>query len=135
MDILQIVGIGLVTTIAALLLKQIKPEMAVLVGLCGGVLLLLMTVDYLTQIIGVFNLIVQKTGLSSNLFSIIIKIIGIGYLTEFTSNMCSDAGMGGLGDKVLLAGKLLIFVMSLPIIYNIIEIIVELLPWKLTGLF
>ena len=128
MDILQIVGIGLVTTIAALLLKQIKPEMAALVGVCGGVLLLLMTVDYLTQIIDVFNLIVQKTGLSSNLFSIIIKIIGIGYLTEFTANMCSDAGMSGLGDKVLLAGKLMIFVMSLPIIYNIIEIIVELLP-------
>jgi stage III sporulation protein AD len=128
MDILQIVGIGLVTVIASLLLKQIKPEYAMLISICGSVLLLLLTVDYLTQVIGVFQTIVQKTGLSNNLFSIIIKIIGIGYLTEFTANLCSDSGLGGVGDKVLLAGKLLIFVMSLPIIYNIIEIISELLP-------
>lgn len=128
MEILQIVGIGLVTVIAALLLKQIKPEMAVLVALCGGILLLLLTVEYLTEIIGVFNLIVQKTGLSGGVFAIVIKIIGIGYLIEFTANLCADAGMGSLGDKVLLAGKLMIFAMSLPIIYNIIEIIVELLP-------
>ncbi len=128
MDIVQIVGIGLVTMIAALLLKQIKPEYSMLVVICGSVLLLLLTMDYLTQVIGVFNILVQKTGLSSNMFSIIIKIIGIGYLTEFTANLCSDSGMSGLGDKVLLAGKLLIFVMSLPIIYNIIDIIMELLP-------
>lgn len=128
MEILQIVGIGLVTVIAALVLKQIKPEMAVLVSLCGGILLLLLTVEYLTDIIGVFNLIVQKTGLSSGIFAIVIKIIGIGYLIEFTANLCADAGMGSLGEKVLLAGKLIIFTMSLPIIYNIIEIIVELLP-------
>ena len=63
MEILQIVGIGLVTVIAALVLKQIKPEMAVLVSLCGGILLLLLTVEYLTDIIGVFNLIVQKNRL------------------------------------------------------------------------
>lgn len=130
MDILQIVGIALVTTVATLLLKQLKPEYAVLVGVCGSVLLLIITVDYLTQIIGVFNLLMQKTGISSNLFSIVIKIIGIGYLIEFTANLCADAGMGGLSEKVLLAGKLLIFAMSLPILYNIIEIIMELLPWK-----
>lgn len=128
MEILQIVGIGLVTVIAGLLLKQIKPEMAVLVVLCGGILLLLLTVEYLTEIIGVFNLIVEKTGLSSGIFAIVIKIIGIGYLIEFTANLCADAGMSSLGDKVLLAGKLMIFAISLPIIYNIIEIIVELLP-------
>lgn len=128
MEIVQIVGIGLVTMIASLLLKQIKPEYAMLVVICGSVLLLLMTMNYLTQVVGVFNIIVQKTGLSSNLFAIIIKIIGIGYLTEFTANLCLDSGMSGLGDKVLLAGKLLIFVMSLPIIYNIIDIIMELLP-------
>ena len=128
MEIIQIVGIGLVTTVTALLLKQIKPELSVLVGVCGGVLLLLMTVDYITQIIGFFKVIVEKTGLSSSLFGIIIKIIGIGYLTEFTANLCSDSGMSGLGDKVLLAGKLMIFVMSLPVIYNIIDIVVGLLP-------
>jgi stage III sporulation protein AD len=128
MEVLQIVGIGFVTCIAALLLKQIKPELAVLVAMCGGILLLLMTVNYLTEVVGVFNIIVQKTGLSSGIFSIIIKMIGLGYLIEFTANLCQDAGMGGLGDKVLLAGKLMIFTMSLPVIYNIIEIVVELLP-------
>lgn len=128
MEILQIVGIGLITAVAGMLLKQIKPEMAILVSVCGSIILLLMTVNYLSQILNVFDVIIKKTGLSSNLFTVIIKIFGIGYLTEFTANLCADAGMSSLADKVLLAGKLLIFVMALPIISNIIDIIVELLP-------
>ncbi len=128
MEILKIVGIGLITCIASLILKQVKQEISILVGLCGGVIILLMTIDYLGQIIGTFQILISKTGLSLTLFTVILKIIGVGYLTEFTANVCTDSGMSGLGDKILLAGKVLIFVMALPIISNLIEIIVGLLP-------
>ena len=96
-------------------------------AIAGGVVILIMLVDYISQIFNIFNIIVEKTGLSSNLFRTILKIIGIGYLTEFAANICADAGTASLSDKILLAGKIVIFAMSAPILVNIVDIVVGLL--------
>ncbi len=127
MDIFKIISIALVTCITALLVKQIKPDFSVIIALCGGLIILCMTIDYVSQILAVFNNIVEKTGLNIGLFGTVLKIIGIGYITEWTANVCADTGQNSLSDKVLMAGKILIFVFALPIITNIIDIIIELL--------
>lgn len=127
MEIFKIVGVGLITCVAAILLKQLKPEISIIVALCGGLIVLSMVVDYLTDILSVFNSIINKTGLNVSLFGTILKIIGVGYIIEWTANICSDTGLSSLADKILLAGKVIIFVMALPILTNIIEIITQLL--------
>ena len=127
MELFKIVGIGLITCIACLIVRQVKPDVASIIMIAGGVVILLMVVDYVAQIFDVFKVIIDKTGLTSNLFSIVLKIVGVGYLTEFAANICSDTGCNSLADKILLAGKILILVMSLPIVTNIVEIVVSLL--------
>ena len=127
MEIFKIVGVGLITCVAVILLKQLKPEISIIVALCGGLIILSFVVDYLTDVLSVFNLVVEKTGLNASLFGTILKIIGIGYITEWTANICSDTGLNSLADKILLAGKILIFVFALPILTSIIEIITQLL--------
>ena len=127
MELFKIVGIGLITCIACLIVRQVKPDVASIIMIAGGVVILLMVVDYVAQIFDVFKVIIDKTGLNSNLFSIVLKIVGVGYLTEFAANICSDTGCNSLADKILLAGKILILVMSLPIVTNIVEIVVGLL--------
>ncbi|MDD2445668.1 MAG: stage III sporulation protein AD [Clostridia bacterium] len=128
MDIIKILAIALITCIATIIVKQVKPDFANLVTLAGGIVILLMLVDYINQVFDVLRLLVDKTNLSPGLFGIILKIIGIGYLTEFTANICTDSGSSSLANKVLFAGKIIILVMSLPILINIIEIIMEILP-------
>ena len=127
MELFKIVGIGLITCIACLIVRQVKPDVASIIMIEGEVVILLMVVDYVAQIFDVFKVIIDKTGLTSNLFSIVLKIVGVGYLTEFAANICSDTGCNSLADKILLAGKILILVMSLPIVTNIVEIVVGLL--------
>lgn len=128
MEILKIVGVALLTCISAILLKQLKPEISLLVSVCGGIVILFMCVNYLTDVVEIFNFLVEKTGLNASLFGLVLKIIGVGYISEFTSNICIDSGQSSLSDKVLLAGKIIIFVMSIPILKTIIEIIMEILP-------
>ena len=128
MDIFKILAIALLTCVATLVVKQVKPDFASIVAIAGGVIILLMLIDYLEQIVGVFQTIVEKTNLSPTILSTILKIIGVGYLTEFTSNICTDSGSSSLAGKVLLAGKIIILVMSLPILTNIIDIVVGILP-------
>ena len=55
MELLKILGVGLLTCVASLILKQIKPDIASIVAIAGGVVILIMLVDYISQIFNVFN--------------------------------------------------------------------------------
>lgn len=128
MDIVKIIGVGLVTVVATMLVKPVKPEISILISLCGGIIMIVQCVNYVTQIIDAFTNIVEKTGLNMNLLKIILKIIGVGYLTEFSASLCNDTGNTSIGEKIIFAGKVIILVISLPIVTEIIEIIMEILP-------
>lgn len=124
----KIIGIALITVVATLIVKPVRPDFAVFISIVGGVIILFMLAGYLTDIFEVFNQIFNYTNVNSSLYKIIFKIIGVGYLVEFTASLCSDTGNNSLGDKVLLGGKIIILVMALPIVTSILEIVMELLP-------
>lgn len=124
----KIIGIALLTTISALMLKQKKPEISILIVLAGGALTFFYIIDLIENVLGLFDYIMEITHLDSKLFALLVKIVGIGYLTEFSANMCEDAGSVSMASKIMLAGKLVIFVMSIPIIKTLLEIIVGLMP-------
>ena len=124
----KIIGIALITCIATLIVKPVRPDFAIFISIVGGVIILFMLAGYLTDIFEVFNQIFNFTNVNSSLYKIIFKIIGVGYLVEFTASLCSDTGNNSLGDKVLLGGKIIILVMALPIVTSILEIVMELLP-------
>ena len=128
MEIIKIIGIGIVTSVCVLVVKQIKPEIAVVLGIAGSLIIVVMVINMLAEVLDVFNLIVDKTGISKELFTAILKIIGVGYITEFGANVCLDSGSANIADKVLLGGKIVIMVLALPIITSLIEIIVSILP-------
>jgi len=127
-DIARVIGIALATTFAVLLLKPTKPEIAALVSVVGGLLVIMMFVESLQTIIDSMASLISRTGIRSELFSALLRIIGIGYLTEFAANVCDEAGNTSMAKKVTLAGKLLILILALPIINNLIEIIIGVMP-------
>ncbi len=124
----KIIGIALITCVAFLVVKPIRSDFAVLISIVGGLVIVFYLTSYLSSVFDIFDTIFTVSGLNSSLYGIIFKIIGIGYLTEFTASICNDTGNSSLGDKVLLGGKIIILVMALPIVTSILEIVVELLP-------
>jgi len=128
MELIKILGIGLIASIAILVVKQIKPEVAMVITIASSLIILLLLVEMLASVTQIFDILVLKTGIDKDLFSSILKIIGIGYITEFSANICVDSGSSSIGDKILLAGKVVILVLSLPIITSLINIIVEIMP-------
>ena len=127
MEIFKIIALGILICVVIIIVKQIKPEFAVLVLIAGSIIMLCYLFNYFTNILGVFDKIISKTGMNTELFSIILKIVGIGYLIEFAANICSDSGNPAIADKIVLGGKLIILTVSMPIITNLLDIIVELL--------
>ncbi len=124
----KIISIALITCIACMIVKPIRPDFAIFISIVGGIIIIFYMLSYLTNIFDIFNNIFQVSGVNGSLYSVIFKIIGIGYLTEFTASICNDTGNSSLGDKVLLGGKIIILVMALPIVTSILDIVMELLP-------
>ncbi len=128
MEILvKIIGIAIITTVAVLIIKQLKPELAVVVGLAGSIIIVIIIVNMLGSVFNIFDGIVERTGVDKELFVVVLKIIGVGYLTEFSANLCLDAGVNSMADKIMLAGKVVIMLMALPIINNLLEIVYGLM--------
>lgn len=127
-ELFKIIGVGVLTLVAYLIIKPLKPELAVFVSIVGSVIILLSCIDGLMDLISTMTSFVEKTGINTGLFGCILKIIGVGYVVEFSSNLCSNAGNSSLSDAITLAGKVTILVLSLPIVTSLIDIIIEILP-------
>lgn len=128
MEILKIVGVGVVAAVAIVILKDIRPDIAILIGIVAGVLIFLSVVNMLMEIVSTFTGIIQKTGVSGEAVSAVLKIIGVGYLTEFAAGLCEDTGSKSLGDKVVFGGKVVILFLALPIVRALFSIVLGLLP-------
>lgn len=129
MDIIfKIIAIGLITCVATLIVRPVRADFAIIISIVGGLIIIFLIINYLTDIFDIINQILGISGINSGLYTVLLKIIGIGYLIEFTASICADTGNSSLGDKVLLGGKIIIMVMALPIITTILDIIMELLP-------
>ncbi len=123
MELARIIGIGLVTAVAALLLRSTKPEIAFAVTIAGGVLILLFSLDILAETFGIFGQIGEQTGIDLTLIKIILKIIAIGYLVEFAAGIVEDFGAKNIADKLVFAGKIIIFTVALPIIQTLVALV------------
>ena len=127
MEILQIAGIGITASVACLLLRDTKPEIAIILGAAAGIMIILIVADMLAAIVSTFVDLVNRTGVPTAAVSAVMKIIGVGYLTEFAAGLCEDTGNKGLGDKVAFGGKIIILFLALPIIRAVFDIIASLL--------
>lgn len=128
MDLTRLIVIAVASALGVLLLRQVKPELAVVVGLVGTILIFLMVVDGLSKIVTSINGIVAKTGLATELFTSILKIIGIGYLCEIAASICQESGAKAVADMVILGGKVIIMVLALPIIQALVDVVLGVLP-------
>jgi stage III sporulation protein AD len=126
-ELLKIIAVALVTVFATMIIKQLKPEIALLISIVGGILIIIMSVNTLGQVVDTFKSIFNITGIDSTLITPIFKIIAIGYIAEFSANICADAGASSIADKVLFSAKIIILIMSLPIVTTVIDMVVALL--------
>lgn len=126
LDILQICAVGLITAFCAMILKDSKSEVSLIITIAGSIIILLMLLESLGQVFSVLKGLVDKTGISGEIVTILFKIIGIGYIADFSAGIIEEAGSKSLAEKIILAGKIIILVVSLPIITTLFNLIAGL---------
>ena len=128
MEVIRIIGIGLIALIIIILLKQYRPEFAIYISLLTGVLILLLVMDELLGIINLLQSFANKVSINSNFLVLLIKITGIAFLSEFAVSICKDAEEAAIASKIEIGTKIIIISMSIPIISSLLEIILNVLP-------
>lgn len=128
MDIIKIIGIGLIALIIIIIVKQYRPEFVIYVSLVAGALILLLVMDKIGGIIDLLTSLSNKTAINNEFLVLLIKITGIAFLTEFAVSICKDSGEAAIASKVDLGGKVIIISMSIPIIASLLETILKILP-------
>ena len=127
-DVIKIIGIGLIALILIIIIRQYRPEFTLYVSLFAGALILYLTLDKIANVINLLNNICNKSGINTEFLGILIKMTGIAYLTEFAISICKDSGETAIANKVELGSKAIIISMSIPIISNLLDVILKILP-------
>ena len=128
MDIIKIIGIGFISVIIIILLKQYKPEFSLYVSLLAGALILLISFDKISGIVSLIQSLASRTSLGSEFLGILLKVTGIAILTEFAVSICKDAGESDIAEKIDMGGKICMIAISIPVISSLLNTISSILP-------
>lgn len=128
MDILKICIIAIIGVIAILIVKPQMTNMAVMIAIVTGVIMFMLIMPTLEEVLSSILDIVSMLDIGIEHIGVILKIIGISYICEFSSQICIDAGESAIASKIELAGKVLIMFISIPIITRLLSLITSLMP-------
>ena len=123
MEIMKIVAIAVSGVVMAAVVKSFRPELSIYVVLATVMVIFLMALDKLSTVFQFLGTVYGQMTYGKNFFPIIIKVLAVAYLADFTAQLCKDAGEGAIANKVELAGKIVIFYLAMPILLAILELI------------
>ncbi len=126
MDFFKISLLAILSVVGIVVVRQLKSELAVPLTIGVGVVIVSMLCDELYDLVYTFYNFSQEANIDNEAITCVIKVVGIGYLAEFTNNICVDANCKSVGDKVLLASKIAILFCALPIVEKLFGIIKDM---------
>ena len=127
MEIVQIAAIGLVAGVLVVMIRQKQPELAMQVSIVAGLIIFIYVLDYLVTAVDYIRDVVANYDIPYESIAIVLKIIGIAYICEFAVQILKDTGESSLSSKVELAGRVLIIVLSLPVITSFMSMVIGML--------
>lgn len=125
--IVKIAIIALISIFVSQTLKKYNGDFGELASIAGGVIIFLLCIDELSKIITYFTELYNLINFDKEYFTLIFKIIGVGYITEFTADIAEDFGNKAIASKVILGGKIVICGMSIPVIKSLLSLLISFL--------
>lgn len=127
MMLIKLIGVGLCGVVTNLVLKQIKPEFCFVSNLCVGLTMFLLVAGGVKDIITNIIDIQKEANIKLDVIESILKVVGVGYMTEFASDLAEESGNKSISSKIILGGKVSICVAALPILKSLINAIISLI--------
>lgn len=120
MDIVKIAVIGLIGTILASTFRNDK-NYGIFVAIATGIVLFFLLLPSIADILNNFVYITQDAGINSQYVTVMIKALGIAYVSMFSAQICRDFNQNSIADKIELGGKVIILLNAMTIMNELIE--------------
>ncbi|MBQ8451436.1 MAG: stage III sporulation protein AD [Clostridia bacterium] len=122
----KIIIIALICVFLSASLKNINSDFSMFINVAGGVIIFLLSIEKLVELIEGIKEIYNFSNINFNFVNVIFKILGISYVTEFTSDIADDFGNHSIASKVLLGGKLTVCAVAVPVVKDLFSILFSL---------
>ena len=123
MDVFKFVLIGIAAAVLALSIKGNRPEIALMISIVAGILLLALSLNRIVDLIEFINKVSLEYNINFKYIAIALKIVGVACVCDIGVQICKDAGENSVAAKVELGGKLIVLLLSLPVITELLSLI------------
>lgn len=123
---IRIAAVGIVAGVLAITVKKTNPEISLQISLAAGAVILLMSLGYLRETVDTLREFAEGLGAGYDSMKLVFKVIGVAYLCEFAVQALKDAGEGAIAAKVELGGKLMMVVLTMPLLMEFIRTVMKL---------
>lgn len=120
---INVAVIGIIAVLMAIVFKKGREEYSLYISIAACIVILLLGISKLELILDTINRLQGYIKINKAYINILIKIIGITYVTEFAASICKDSGYQAIGEQVELVGKLSILAISMPILLALLDTI------------
>ncbi len=120
-EMIKVGLLGVLGVLIAVQFKAQKPEYGIYIGLAIGILIFCYVLKEFEIILGQFDLIRDYLGGGERYLAILLKVIGITYICDFSSGICKDAGYSAVAQQIEVLGKLSVMFAGIPVLLAVIE--------------
>ena len=128
MEVIKLIGISIISMTICLIIRKKRPEIANFIAIITGITIFLAVLYKLNFIMESISNLATKVNIPSMYITLIIKLIGIAYLMEFSIQVCKDAKEDSIASTLEFGGKIIVMAMSFPILLSIVEMVLNIIP-------
>lgn len=123
MEIIKFAVIGIICAVLTVVVRQYRPELAIIVQLGGIAVLAIFAVEYLKNIFAQTEDFLSGVSLIDDGYvKLLVKVLGIAIITKIGADICSENSSSALATVVEFTGKSVILAMCLSLIKTLAEL-------------
>lgn len=120
-EIVKVAFVGITGVLLALQFKGQKSEYATYIGIALSILIFSFCIGQVKVVAEELGRLGSYLGEARDYLVVLLKVVGITYICEFSSAMCKDAGFQAVASQIEVLGKLSVMFAGLPILFAVIE--------------
>lgn len=127
MNIVKIGILGITAVFCAMTVKEQKPQFAVVISVAACILIFYSAISRLQTVAELLESLTSYTAIKASYLAILLKIVGISYISDFSASICRDSGYQAIAGQIEIFGKMAILTVSTPVVLALFNTVTEFL--------
>ena len=126
MNLIAVSFAAVIVVLIAIKIKDMDSGYGVILSMAGCVMVIYFVVSRFRQITDYIDRITAYISVNITYIDVILKMIGLAYVCQFSSDLCRDAGYNAIASQVEMAGKISLILLSMPALMSVIDLVVKI---------